>query len=342
MKAQLLEHHGAGLVTAELPDPAVGPTDVLVDVEFCGVCHHDLLTRAGTVRHPLPRVLGHEIAGVVVAVGDRVRDVVVGDRVATVQRYSSCGTCRLCRTGRETLCARRRFLGQQVHGGFAERVLVDASCVARVPDGVASRDAAVAACVIGTSINALRDVGGLRLGESVLVTGATGGVGLHAVQLAVAMGGRVLAAVRDPARGRVLERFGAELVPIVDGRFADTVRTATDGTGVDLVVDNVGAAVFDEVRRSTAAGGRIVLVGELAADPVSFNLAQLLLRGQSLLGAVSTTRPQLEDALRLLAAGRVEAVVADVLPLDAADRALDLLAGGRVTGRLVLGVGGAA
>jgi len=342
VRAQILRDYGTRLLCEEVAEPACGPQEVLVEVSACGVCAHDLLTRSGLARHPLPCILGHEIAGRVAAVGSLVTGFDVGQRIASVQRRSSCGSCKLCRTGRETLCAQRVFLGQGAPGGFAERVIVAADSLAPVPNGVSETEAALAACLIGTSLNALREVGRLKIGETVLVTGATGGVGLHTVQVARAMGGRVLALVRNMEKASLLSSLGAdEVIPMRDGAFAGEVRELTHGLGADLVVDNVGAPVFDEVRRATAVGGRIALVGELGAAKVSFNLAQLFLRGQSLLSVMSTSRAQLVDALELLARGQVRAVVDSTMPLESADLALDRLQRGAPVGRIVLTPGAA-
>src|SRR4030095_9883195 len=128
---------------------------------------------------------GHEISGTVVDVGRDVRAFQRGDRVATVQRYHICGSCRHCRMGRETLCPERKFTGDWgMVGGYAEYIAVEDDNVALVPEGVALQDASIVACAIGTILNAMREVGKLSAGETALVTGAGGGLGMHAVQLA--------------------------------------------------------------------------------------------------------------------------------------------------------------
>lgn len=340
MKATVIDSFGGPevLEEREIPDPAPGPGEVLIDVAACGVCFHDVLTRRGAMRRgmELPRVLGHEIAGTVAEVGPLVEGFSPGDRIATTQRRSVCGVCEFCRSGRETLCRRRLFLGHETDGGYAEQVVASVGTSARIPDAVGDTEAAVAACAIGTGLNALRDVGRVRMGESVLVTGAGGGVGVHLVQMASRAGARVLAATTSPAKANRLEELGADVVVVAeDGAFAEGVLEATGGRGIDLVVDNVGGKVLDQVRRSLVRGGRWVMVGELSSDMVQLNLAQLFLKGLSLHSAVSTSRAQLVDTLQLIASGQIRPIVEEV-PATQAAEAHDRLESGNVFGRVVL------
>ncbi len=336
------EPGGVEVLTLEtVPDPEPGPRDVVIAVEACGVCFHDIVTRNGTLRMGvrMPLVLGHEISGRVAAVGREVTRFRPGERVATVQRYHICGSCRFCRTGLEPHCADRKFLGDWgMVGGYAEFVAVEDDNVAHVPDGVALHEASIVACTVGTILNAIREVGSVRPGESVLVTGAGGGLGMHAVQLARAAGAFVVAQTTSPRKADAIRRMGAHAV-VVHERGADfsaEVKGATGGRGVDVAVDNVGSLLFDPVRRSMAVGGRWILIGQLTGDFVPFNPAQLFLKGISMLSATSTTRAQLEDCLALVAQGAVKPVIERTLPLSAAAEAHLALEAGAVTGRLLL------
>lgn len=321
--------------------PAAGPRDVVIRVEACGICTLDIVTRQGTYRRnvELPLVPGHEISGTVVAVGSAVTRLRAGDRVATTQRFHVCGQCRLCRSGHETLCEERRFLGQNgQRGGYAEYVAVEEDNVALVPEGVPPEQAAIAACAVGTSLNAVRDTGRVQLGERVLVTGAGGGLGVHALQLARAAGAFVIAQTTSTDKAALLQQLGADEV-LVSGReedFSPRVMSLTGGHGADVVIDNVGTPVFEAVRRSLAVNGRWVLVGQLTGGFVPFSPAQLFLRNQSMLSVHSTSRAQLEDSLALLARGRVRAVVTQTCELDEVREAHRRMEAGGVAGRIVL------
>lgn len=167
MKAMLVRAPGGTEVLRmeRIADPVAGPKDVVIKVDACGVCFHDIVTRNGTLKAgvQMPCILGHEISGIVVDTGRDVRGFRAGDRVATVQRYHICGACRHCRMGRETLCPDRKFTGDAgLVGGYAQYVAIEDDNVALVPDGVALQDASIVACAIGTILNAMREVGSCR------------------------------------------------------------------------------------------------------------------------------------------------------------------------------------
>jgi acryloyl-coenzyme A reductase len=343
MKAVVVRQPGGVDVLAleEVPDPAPGPKDVIIKVAGCGVCFHDIVTRNGTLKAgiKMPLILGHEIAGTVTAVGPAVRDFKPGDRVATAQRYHICGACRYCRTGREPLCPERKFLGDWgMVGGYAQYVAVEDDNVARVPDAVPLEAASIIACTIGTILNAIREVGRVEPGETALVTGAGGGLGMHAVQLARLAGAYVVAQTTSPDKAAMIREMGAQAVVVSErGRdFSAAVKNETDGRGVDVAIDNVGTPLFEPTRRSIAAGGRWLLIGQLTGEFVRFNPAQLFLKSISMLSATSTTRRQLEDSLALVARGQVRPVISEVLPLADAARAHETLESGKAVGRIVL------
>jgi len=343
MKAMVVRAPGGTdvLKIEQLPDPTPGPKDVIIRVDACGVCFHDIVTRNGTLKSGvrMPCILGHEISGTVVEVGRDVRAFRKDDRVATAQRYHICGACRFCRTGREPLCPERKFTGDWgLVGGYAEYVAIEDDNVALVPEGMALQDASIVACAIGTILNAIREVGRLAAGESVLVTGAGGGLGMHAVQLARLAGAYVVAQTSSPEKAERIRALGAHDV-IVHARgedFSGAVKNATGGQGVDVAIDNVGSQLFDAIRRSLATGGRWIMIGQLTGQFVPFNPAQLFLKSISMLSATSTTRKQLQDCLALVARGAVKPIISLALPLERAAEAHVLVESGKAVGRIVL------
>jgi NADPH:quinone reductase-like Zn-dependent oxidoreductase len=203
---------------------------------------------------------------------------------------------------------------------------------------VALQDASIVACAIGTILNAMREVGKLSAGESALVTGAGGGLGMHAVQLARLAGAFVIAQTTSPEKAGQIRALGAHEV-IVHARgedFSPAVRKATGGAGVDVAIDNVGSQLFEPIRRSMGIGGRWLLIGQLTGQFVPFNPAQLFLKNVSMLSATSTTRRQLEDCLALVARGAVKPIVSQALPLEEAAQAHALVEAGKAVGRIVL------
>jgi len=343
MKALVVRQPGGveAMRLETLPDPKAGPREVVIEVEACGVCFHDILTRNGTLKAgvKMPCVLGHEISGTVVEAGAEVRRFKAGDRVATAQRYYICGSCRFCRSGRETLCAERKFLGDYgLVGGYGEYVAVGEDNVAAVPENVELAAASIASCAIGTCLNGVRDVGRVQMGESALVTGAGGGLGLHAVQIARLAGALVIAQTTSPEKAELIREMGAHHV-VVHARgedFSPEVKRLTGGRGVDVLIDNVGTPLFEPMRRSLGVSGRWILIGQLTGQFIPFNPAQLFLKNQSMLSVTSTSRNQLEDTLALMGRGEVRAVITRTLPLEEAAEAHRLVEAGRAAGRLVL------
>jgi acryloyl-coenzyme A reductase len=329
-----------------VPDPAPLPFEAVVEVAACGACFHDVVTRNGMLKAGvvMPFIPGHEVAGTVVAVGDQVRSFRIGDRVASTQRWHICGHCRYCRSAREPLCAEAVFLGDAgLNGGYAEFVRIEADNLALIPDGVAFEQAAIASCAIGTMLHAIREVGRVRLGESVLVTGAGGGLGMNGVQLARAAGAFVIAQTTSEWKVEGLRVAGAHEV-VVQKRgadFSEEARQISEG-GVDVVIDNVGTPQFQATRRSLARGGRWVMVGQLDGAFTPFNPAQLFLRSVSLLSATSTTRAELEDVLKLIARGSVRPIVSDRLSLEQAGATHRAIEEGGILGRVVLSPRGEA
>lgn len=337
MKAAVL--HGAGppdaFVVEDVAIPTIGPDDVLVRVEACGVSYRDVVERNGTYRRDVswPSILGLEISGTVAAVGDAVLDLAVGDHVCS-KAFISCGACRLCRSGRETTCRRRR----PVKGGYAEYVALPQDAFVKVPASIPFEVSCSLGPGAGVALNALRDTARVQIGETVLVTGATGGVGVPSVQIAKASGARAIAVTRSAAKREFLLGIGADDV-IVAGEgenFAGEVRDLTGGEGVDVVVDNVGSRVFDACFDSLAVHGRYAMVGQLFGEDISINPARIFFKRAQILGVGSVSRAQLANAVALAARGIVTPQVSQVLPLSEVAHAHEIVEGGAAAGRVVL------
>ncbi len=343
MRAVVIDAPGAAEVmqVRDVPIPEMRPTDVLIRVEACGVCFHDVVTRNGVMKRgiKMPVIPGHEVSGIVEAVGPQVRGFKAGDRVTTAQRRHICGYCMYCRSGRETSCEEREFLGDiGLNGGYAEYVAVSQDNVCSVPAGVPLDQAAICACAIGTELNAVRDVAHVQAGEKVLVTGAGGGLGIHGIQLARLSGGYVVAVTSSAEKAKIIAEHGAHEVLLVkrDEDFSDAVKAVTGGLGVDVAIDNVGSPTFSATRRSLAMGARWIFVGQVTGEFVKLNPAQLFMRDISIKSAKSTSRKQLQDSLELVARGQVKPVITGELPLSMAHQAHREVESGRSTGRILL------
>ncbi|HEY4065954.1 MAG TPA: zinc-binding dehydrogenase, partial [Burkholderiaceae bacterium] len=293
MKAALLDGPGGpdAFRIVDLPMPVCGPGDVLVRVRACGVSFRDVVERNGTYRRDVsyPLIIGLEISGVVQAAGALVTSVQAGDHVCS-KAFSSCGLCGHCRSGRESTCLQRR----PVRGGYAEYVALPEDAWVRVVPALPFELSCSLGPACGVALNAVRDCARVSLGETVLVTGATGGVGLPSVQLARLAGARVIAVTREALKSAALREAGADEVVVMDagGRFADQVKALTADAGVDVVLDNVGSRVFDESFKSLALHGRYALVGQLFGEETSINLARIFFKRAQLIGVGSVSRAQ--------------------------------------------------
>lgn len=323
----------------DLPLPQLGPREVLVRNFASGVCYHDHLLRVGIMKRgvPYPLILGHEGAGVVEAVGSDVRMHKPGDRVACTQWTEACGYCRFCRTNREPLCSQRQLFGHNRDGTYANFFKIQDDSLLPLPDEISFEHGAILSCAIGTCLAAIRDVGRTQAGDTLLVTGAGGGLGVHAIQVAKLCGAFVVAQTTSPEKVPLIREMGAdEAVVARNGLFAEEVRRVTGGEGVDVVCDNVGAPVFQEALRSCARGARYVLVGELTGDQVAFNTARLFLKGVSLLATMSTSRTQLRDVIDLVRRRRLRPTITERFELEEAPRVHRLMVEKKLTGRVVL------
>ena len=341
MRAVIQNSVGAPEILRLHDMPAPGqPTgdEVLIRIRAAGVCYHDLLVREGTFRHlvQFPLVPGHEMAGDVLAVGKAVTRIKVGDQVASTNR-ETCGHCDLCRTGQEGICPHQRFFGHNGPGAYAELALVRENALAVVPRSIPPEAACMLSCAIGTELHAIREVGRVKAGDTVLVTGAGGGLGIHGVQVAKLAGAHVVGLTSTPSKAQAIRAAGAdEVVTIARGeRFDDKLRAVAPG-GFDVICDNVGEPVFASSFRTLAIGGRYVFVGQLNDRAISFNPAWLLLRSTALVGSNSTTRKELDDVVKLVDRGLLRPTLDRTMPLAEAPAAHRRVMTAEATGRLVL------
>ncbi len=348
MKAMLLRGFGRPLELADVPPPQPGPNDVLVRVRACGVglTVVNLIATPGRVT-AYPRIPGHEIAGEIVETGSEVRSARAGDRVTT-HFYLTCGQCRNCRSGRETLClAPRGNVGAACDGGYAEYAVLPERNVVRIPDGVADVDAAVASDAIATPYHACHKEARVGPGDSVLVVGAGGGVGIHMVQMARLCGARVLAADIGDDKLALAQQWGAdEVIDARRGELAPQVRALTDGQGADAAIDVVASRqTLEDALKSLAVGGRLVIIGAKPqpvygeAPRFSVDALDFLHRGLEIHSSRYVTAAEIALTLELVRCQRIKPVVTRTFPLEQAETAHQLIRSNATSGRLALVIG---
>ncbi|MEK7239053.1 MAG: zinc-binding dehydrogenase [Gemmatimonadota bacterium] len=320
MRSLRLELHAAPLVARDIPTPIPQPGEVLVHVRAAGICHSDAHYRAGRAGSSrLPRTLGHEVAGVVSALGAGTTTHAIGDRVC-LHYLVTCGRCAHCVAGREQFCPDGQMLGNHRDGGYAEYIVVPARNAVLLPPEISFEHGAVMMCSTSTSLHALRR-GRLQPGERVAVIGI-GGLGISAVQLARALGAlEVFAIDLDAAKLDVARRFGATTIQAGRTDVVQAVRDATRGLGVDVALELIGAPdTMQQAVQMLAVHGRAVIAG-LSRTPLALDTYRHLLGPETeLIGANDHLLAELPLLIELARRGALDLgpVVTQSVPLDAA------------------------
>ncbi|WP_336036286.1 zinc-binding dehydrogenase [Halobacterium yunchengense] len=340
MQATVFDGHGGTDVIdyREVPDPEVGRGDVLVDVKAGALNHLDVWTRRGMPQLDLemPHVPGSDGAGVVVETGADVTRFSEGDRVA-VSAGVFCGDCEFCRDGEYPLCTSFHVLGEHVPGVHSELAAVPEDNLVAVPEGVDWETAAAAPLVFQTAWRMLHTRADVEAGETVLVLGASGGVGHAAVQIAAHAGAEVWATASSEQKLRYAAEIGADhVVNYEDEDFADVVRSETGKRGVDVVVDHVGEATWDSSLASLAKGGRLVTCGATTGGRPQTHVQRLFWNQLTVLGSTMATPGEVDDALALVWDGTFEPRIREVLPMSETARAHELLENREGFGKVVV------
>ena len=333
MRAIVVQEPNAELSYQEIPTPSPGVGELLVKVAACGVCFRDLVDRQG--RYPwiqFPATPGHEFAGTVVALGVGVTDFSLGDRVVNLHR-APCGSCQACVRGDDGRCEGSiTTYGHTIPGGYAEYVIAHPSSLVRVPDALGLPEASFLNCTAAVSLRALRRHANLQPGETVLVTGASGGVGLHGLMIARKLGARVIAATSSAAKAARLAPFADQVIVSSASEFHKEARELN----VDVVLDCVGTPTLNASMRSLRPGGRLLIVGNVNQERFALNPGYMILYELSIFGSAVSSRKDLQDVLQWAAQGELTPQLELTLPLSQAGEAQARLARGEAFGRAVL------
>ncbi len=334
MKAMLVVKFGAALELQDIPTPKLnGEFDILVKIHASGVCHTDLHAANGDwpVKPSLPFIPGHEGVGEVVEVGELVTDVKIGDRVGVPWLYSTCGHCRHCLSGWETLCAKQKNTGYSVNGAYAEYAVADSRYVAKIPDGLAYVDISPHFCAGVTTYKAVK-VSGANSSKTVLISGI-GGLGHMALQYAKITGARIIAVDISDEKLALARRLGAD--ETINSLSEDTAKTVKSLGGADIVIATAASAeAFRSAFDSLNSGGTLVIVG-IPPGELPIPIFDLVLKGIKVIGSIVGTRLDLEETLDL-AARRLIICEHNTARLDDVNEVLDQMRAGEINGRVVL------
>lgn len=339
MKAVYLTGHGGNDVVAigERPQPERRAGEVLVRLHAATLNRVDLYMRdsGAGITHTLPQVMGIDGAGVVEAV-DEGQGLSVGQRVLLYPGVT-CGECEFCVRGQEVLCTTMKLIGEHRDGTFAEYITVPTRNAIPVPEGWSFEEAAALGVNHLTAWRMLVTQARLQAGETVLVFGIGGGVSLAGLQLAKAMGARVIVTSREPDKCARALALGADAA--ICSSTHDVVKEVmrlTGKRGVDVVFENVGAVVWDSALKSAVRGGRIVTCGATSGDQPGADLRRVFIRQLQIFGSTLGNLAELQDLVRFCAQHNLRPLIDQVFSMDQAHAALDRLASGQQFGKVAL------
>lgn len=338
LQAAVFHENGGPEVLAveNMPTPVPAPGEVGIRVEASSLNHLDLWMRRGLpIEIPMPHIGGSDIAGTVDELGPGVHGSWLGKRVV-VDPSLNYDWYELAR-GAGGHSAPLQIIGEHTQGGFAEYAVAPSANLVEIPDGVSSDVAAAAALAGVTAWHGLFSRGRLRPGERVLITGASGGVATMAVQYARAAGAEVFAVTSSVERVRRVAGLGAHHVfDRTTTNWPKEVYRATGKRGVDLCLDSVGEAIWSDLVRALAVGGRLVSFGATTGAAGAVDIRLLFWRQLTVMGSTMGTPAEFREAMHLVFSGAVAPPIHDVLPLSQVRRAHELLEAGNVFGKIVL------
>lgn len=341
MKAIVFHNHGQldQVTYSDLPKPEIGPDDVLLLVKAAAYNRLDLWVLAGWpgLHLKLPHVMGSDGAGIIAEIGSNVSDYSVGDRVA-VNPTVSCGRCQYCLTGQDNLCDHFAILGEHLDGFAAEYTAVPARNLLKMPDHVKFEEAAAASLVFVTAWHSLISQGRLQAGESVLIVGAGGGVNTAAIQIAKLAGAAPIYVIgSSEEKLELAQKLGADVT--INRHKTDwgkAIFKATNRQGVDVVVDNVGAATYHPSLRALKKGGRLLTVGNTSGPKFEFDNRLMFGKHLRIIGSTMGPIQDYAKVMGLVFDSRLQPVIDTIYPLSEGAAALQHLAAGNVKGKIVL------
>jgi propanol-preferring alcohol dehydrogenase len=335
MKAALLREFGKPLTIDDVPKPEPSAGQVLVRVSACGACHSDVHLANGEwegfkSRMPWPLVLGHEVAGTVVAMGKGVQRLREGDTVGIPWFYFTCGSCEYCRRDLEVFCDTPQITGVTVHGGFAEYIVAWESHAISIPKALSLPDAAPLFCAGGTVFSALSKV---KLDDSVhLAVWGAGGLGHYGIQLGKLAGARVTAVDLHPEKLDAAKKLGADVAITAE---AAPLWFKESANKVDVVlVCATSAEAYQAAFHSVKRSGAMLVVG-IPAKPLSWMAGDLIRAGLRVIPSRVASRAELRELVRLAAAGSIHSEI-HTHSVDDINSIMDQLADGNIIGRAVI------
>lgn len=322
----------------EVPNPQIAQDQVLIQVKACSLNHFDLLVlrEADPDSFTFPFWGGAEIAGVVAEVGGSVQQIKLGDRVV-VNPSLYCGQCEHCLAGEESQCNSYGIIGDTVPGGFAEYIGVDATNLLKLPEGITFEEAAATPLVFQTAWRALITQADIKPSDDILILGASGGVGSASIQIAKLVGANVIAVTSSPDKILSAKQLGADIVlNRKSGDYWGELAALTNNRGVDVVLENVGAATWAHSLKSLVKGGRLVTYGRTTGHLAETDIRLIFWNQLRIIGSTMANQKEFSEVMHLIFQGKLRPVIDTVFPLEQARIAYQRLQDGEQFGKIVI------
>jgi NADPH:quinone reductase-like Zn-dependent oxidoreductase len=338
MKAVRIHEFGGPEVLRyeDVPDPQPRKDQVLVRVKACAMNHLDLWVRKGIPGVKLPHILGSDVAGEIVEVGEYVTGFKPGQRVLLAPMHF-CGHCTKCVAGLQNQCRAFTVLGNAVDGGNCELIAVPAESAVFIPDSLDFNQAASVPLVFTTAWHMLTGRAAIRPGQTVLVLGANSGVGIAGIQVAKFFHCTVIATVGDEQKAARALQLGADyVINHYQQKISEEVRKITNKEGVDIVMEHVGPATWDESMRSLKPAGTLVTCGATTGPQVGMDLRFVYSRQLSVLGSYMGTMGELHEVLKHVFSGRLKPIIDRTFPFEDVRKAHEYMEKSQMFGKIVL------
>jgi propanol-preferring alcohol dehydrogenase len=329
MKAAIFHGPQKPLVLENVPEPSISAKEVLVRVVACGVCHTDLHYidhGVSTFKKP-PMILGHECSGIVEEVGSEVSEWKKGDRIL-LPAVVSCGSCRMCRLGRENICERMVMFGNHVDGAYAEFIAAPAKDIFRLPREIPLVEGSIIADAVSTPFHAVKNRAQVRPGDKVVVFGC-GGVGINVIQIAAASGAMVVAVDISDQKLDIARNLGASAC--INPKSVDLRKELKRSIGAaDIAIEAIGNPVtIEQAVECLRPGGRLCVIG-YSDHPANLNAARLMFRELDIVGSLGCRPVDYPSIIDMVARGAIQLkpVVTHRFPLDGINEALEVLRSG--------------
>jgi 2-desacetyl-2-hydroxyethyl bacteriochlorophyllide A dehydrogenase len=335
MKAAVLSEYHKPFEIKQITTPSPKRNEVLVKVEACGICGSDHFLQIGGFNSTLPIIPGHEASGTIVKLGSEVKSFQLGDRVA-IYYIVSCGNCKFCSKGFTNLCLNIIRMGVDIHGAMAEYICVPEENLIPIPDSIGFKEASVLTDAVATPFHALK-AGGVSKNDWVMVLGV-GGIGSNAIQLAKALGAKVIGVSRSENNIKLAKELGADAVVVSDDQLIQNINEITSGSGVDVVLQCAPSSQMDQMGFACLSNRGKMVVVAANKQPFQLKSVDFIWGEKSIIGSRGFTKKDIQHCFALYQSKTIQInhLTENVLPLEKINQAIDNLFNSTISRTVIL------